>query len=514
MKKSKNQKQKNKQIVSLLIGIMMMIISITGVTYAYYQSKITNNKNNKSIISNTKNLKITYADGNGSISASGFTPGFETSKTFTVKNTGDAEATYSIQFDQLINTFQRTQDWTYTLLRGTTQVASGQIASGNHQIILPNTSIAKGVTHSYTLKVHYAYSQENQNIDIKKTLSLKVKIAESVVTWDNATSGTLLYAIKQSNKVVSPTTTPGASISNSTEAVLASATDDYGTSYYFRGAVKNNYVDFAGMCWRIVRILGDGSIKLVLAGQDQCAAIGPNMTSSAFITEQKYSFKHIGSMRAIDLIYSKSDPYRLLDAWYNGTSTILSSGTTVNFTNIASKLSEYDHLIVNTEWCNDTSVDDRYLRDSSLIEVTDPSLAEYVTDTYSTTTRLEANTPNLKCNYIGVGNTTTTKHVGKIGLLTADEVTFAGGKKDIANTTYYLYENATTMPYWTMSPYSVYGYYNGRITPMMWLVYPTAGLAGATSTENAIGAVRPSIVISSNTYAKGDGTTASPYYLT
>ena len=47
---------------------------------------------------------------------------------------------------------------------------------------------------------------------------------------------------------------------NTIEAELASTEDDYGTSYYFRGAVTNNYVEFANKCWRIVRVSGDGSV--------------------------------------------------------------------------------------------------------------------------------------------------------------------------------------------------------------------------------------------------------------
>ena len=52
----------------------------------------------------------------------------------------------------------------------------------------------------------------------------------------------------------------------STNAYLCSAPDDYGTSYYFRGTPKNNYVKFAGFYWRILRINGDGSIRMIYAG--------------------------------------------------------------------------------------------------------------------------------------------------------------------------------------------------------------------------------------------------------
>ena len=43
--------------------------------------------------------------------------------------------------------------------------------------------------------------------------------------------------------------------------------DDEGESYYYRGAVKNNYVSFAGFIWRIIRRNGDGSIRLIYSGK-------------------------------------------------------------------------------------------------------------------------------------------------------------------------------------------------------------------------------------------------------
>ena len=47
---------------------------------------------------------------------------------------------------------------------------------------------------------------------------------------------------------------------------MYAAEDDLGTSYYFRGAVTNNYVSFAGYYWRIIRINGDGSIRIIYDG--------------------------------------------------------------------------------------------------------------------------------------------------------------------------------------------------------------------------------------------------------
>ena len=48
---------------------------------------------------------------------------------------------------------------------------------------------------------------------------------------------------------------------------LYAADDDDGTSYYYRGAVRNNYVSFAGFIWRIIRRNGDGSIRLIYSGK-------------------------------------------------------------------------------------------------------------------------------------------------------------------------------------------------------------------------------------------------------
>ena len=59
------------------------------------------------------------------------------------------------------------------------------------------------------------------------------------------------------------------------EKVLSITDDDLGISYYYRGEVEDNYVNFAGMCWRIVRILGDGSTKLIL--EDQYAECNDNV---------------------------------------------------------------------------------------------------------------------------------------------------------------------------------------------------------------------------------------------
>ena len=54
------------------------------------------------------------------------------------------------------------------------------------------------------------------------------------------------------------------------EKILSKTEDEEGTSYYYRGTVNNNYVNFANMCWRIVRVTGNGSVKLIFEISLKC----------------------------------------------------------------------------------------------------------------------------------------------------------------------------------------------------------------------------------------------------
>lgn len=51
-----------------------------------------------------------------------------------------------------------------------------------------------------------------------------------------------------------------------TYGYLCKAKDAYGSSYYYRGNVTNNYVLFAGKYWRIIRYNGDGTVRVIYDG--------------------------------------------------------------------------------------------------------------------------------------------------------------------------------------------------------------------------------------------------------
>ena len=300
---------------------------------------------------------------------------------------------------------------------------------------------------------------------------------------------------------------------NASEALLASTEDDYGTSYYFRGAVKNNYVEFANKCWRIVRVGGDGSVKLILHNDNATGVANPcdaanNSASAAFARysgttytsafNENYDdnayvgFKY-GTVGASDYASThantnKSTILTNLEAWYD-----------------KNNLKNYEKVIADTVWCNDkTNVTDTTYDPYDW----DPNGYGYSTNPtyYGATQRLVSpgdsaggTGPSLKCN----GELS--KINSKVGLITADELAYAGYAYVLNNTTTYLQENATRDYWWSLSPSGFTG--NGAL---VWIVYGGDGRFDVNGVNDTNG-LRPSISLKSTTSVTGEGTSDKPY---
>ena len=325
---------------------------------------------------------------------------------------------------------------------------------------------------------------------------------------------TFAETILANNKVKAPITTPGATISTASEALLASTEDDYGTSYYFRGAVTNNYVEFANKCWRIVRVGGDGSVKLILHNDNPTGAANPcdaanNSASAAFAhyngstytsrfnenyDDNAYIGFKYGTVGASDYApthanTNKSTILTNLETWYTN------------------NLKTYESVIDDTVWCNDkTNVTDTSY-DPWSITPNGLGYAKNVTY-YGATKRLVGTSgsaggtgPSLKCN----GELS--KINSKVGLITADELAFAGYAYNIGNTTTYLQENATNTYWWSLSPY---GFDVGSAG--VWGVNGSAGYFDNYNVRGTYG-VRPLISLKSTTNVTGEGTSSAPYII-
>ena len=158
-----------------------------------------------------------------------------------------------------------------------------------------NTKVLDNKHNGYIVKEVGLKSKESKEFDLRlwidydttKEQAAGMTYLSQVVIVTEPGKPTFAETILAKNEVKTPITTPGAAVSTATEALLASTEDDYGTSYYFRGAVKNNYVEFANKCWRIVRVGGDGSVKLILHNDNPTGAANPcdaanNSASAAF----------------------------------------------------------------------------------------------------------------------------------------------------------------------------------------------------------------------------------------
>ena len=360
--------------------------------------------------------------------------------------------------------------------------------------------------------------------------------------WIESEKGTLLEALRSNNQLKATLTSPGKEISLEDEALLASTEDDYGTSYYFRGAVINNYVEFANKCWRIVRVTGDGSIKLVLHNDNTgdvsnpCSSVNNGDTAAyarrlsginvyqvyfssnndwkdnsyvGFISgaagASDYASTHANTIKAMILNY--------LETWYK------------NF------LASYESKLADTIWCNDKSTFttlssgstygtglgygtnqtgygayNRIMAGTSLDDVTSYASPSLICPNDNNGGKLSKFTVDDTAN--GNGDLTY-----KVGLLTVDELAFAGLKYSTTNKTTYLYEN-TNYSWWTLSP----SVYKEEIDTSI-SSYKGAWIFTCTSTGMLIDQatnkklpVRPSIaLVSSTTISGGSGTSEDPY---
>ena len=326
---------------------------------------------------------------------------------------------------------------------------------------------------------------------------------------------TFAETILAKNEVKTPITIPGAAVSTASEALLASAEDDYGTSYYFRGAVTNNYVQFANKCWRIVRVGGDGSVKLILHNDNTAGAANPcdaanNSASAAFARYSGETYKsefntNYNDNAYVGFKYGTVGASGYASAHANTNNSTILTNLETWYTN---NLKTYESVIDDNVWCNDkiNVTDETY--DPWNYTPNGLGYAKNVTY-YGATKRLVGTSgsaggtgPSLKCN----GKLS--KITSKIGLITADELAFAGYASLLENTTTYLQENATDTYWWSLSPYYFRG---GRA--FVWYVNGSSGYFGDGYVRDASG-VRPSIsLISSTTISSGSGTSEDPYVI-
>ena len=493
-----NKKQK---IIVSVIGIAIVLLTLLGLTYAYFLTRIQGNTNDKSISVTTANLILEYADVNDElITDSAVEPGKSWTKTFVATNKGNATVTYGVALENIVNTIERKDDLVYTLdckqysktgfsIDKTNKTVTGTISGTCNSVttettfpsigtIIVQNEIADDKAQVYTLLVTYKEMNVDQSVDMNKTFSAQANLVDPNV-FKPYGEGTLATAIIDSAKTAAsssdttrtiyqetPTTTPGQTVSTETEKTLSKTLDDYGDSYYFRGNVVDNFVEFAGMCWRIVRIEGDGSIKLILASELSCSDTNVTATSGlatdgisgvkGTILLSNYGYKKIENHIQNDYVNSEGD-------MVNNSRTKLNSWLKTKITSENDKI-----LLKKNDWCiGDRTSAYKYNSSTKSYDLLTQTAEELIkTETsfsYSAEKRMKGDkTPTLKCD--GNKEKDGEIDINTIGMLTVDEVQFAGGGST-SNSTYYLYDNASSIgTYYSWYLLSL-GYHSSDYTP-------------------------------------------------
>ena len=283
----------------------------------------------------------------------------------------------------------------------------------------------------------------------------------------------------------------------STYGYLCSMKDAYGTSYYYRGNVTNNYVYFAGFYWRIIRINGDGSVRVIYDG------------TSAHVNGESSSDRQIG----IITFNSSYDDNAYVGYMYGtaGASTYAETHANKNNSTIKNYLDSWyennikgttnEQYIADNIFCNDRSFADN---NSGTGAGTSRTLYRWDNLLYS----LSNNKMMLTCPQQNDAFTVSDINKGNgvltygIGLITADEVALAGGM-DSENSNYYLYSGDG---YWTMSA--------ERGSDISWERFVDLyGSVNGRSVDSSGGCTRPVINLKPEVLLQGTGTVSDPYRL-
>ena len=313
--------------------------------------------------------------------------------------------------------------------------------------------------------------------------------------------GTLAYSIvdnainpKEETSTIyspSPKTIPAQEVSKEDERTLSITKDDYGRSYYYRGNIKDNYIDFNGMCWRIVRIEGDGSIKLILEDKTStCKDATPSVTNSSIERITSFGYKEENGIKVADYENCASDTEKCiknkLEKWFEE-----------NFKATKDKL-KYETWQLGDQT---TKYKDNGVEDSS---------GTY----YEVAARLNTKNPNKYATL--VSNTKNNKtYTSYVSTLTADEAVFAGAAFiEQAHTSYYLWVD--NLFWWTLSLY-----YQSN-NALDWAIYVRDStknnfnsILAAKAVDNSQSydmEIRPSIVLNKDIeIIGGDGTKDNAY---
>ena len=364
-----NKKKKKIIIVSILI-----IVALIGITIAYFMSRSVSDEHTIT----SGNLAITYENEN-TFQLTGLIPLLESEVlddaakiSFTVRNTGTLEAYVKINLTDITISNLASYDFKWALYEDTTKITTGNFGSlGNNASInlASNIKLNTSESKNYNVYVWIDETGEDQSSLMKGSFKSKVE----VIGLDTKEETLASYILGENNSNV--LTTSPTFYDTSTDKGLFVQKDDSEKSefgfptYYYRGAVENNYVSFANQTWRIMRINEDGTIKLIL---------------NESIFDDMYTGSYIINFSRYENLSLKNE----VERWYTN------------------NLTQYDNYIMTSSYCNDWSS-------------TSSSQGQF---SYGPLNRKNTLKPIFTCPESPLQL--------KVGIITADEVIYAGNSNN------------------------------------------------------------------------------------
>ena len=296
------------------------------------------------------------------------------------------------------------------------------------------------------------------------------------------------------------TTRPGARtdfskvLTDNNTKTLYTSTEDSKTVYYFAGNATDNWVKFGknasnqDLYWRIIRTNSDGSVRLLYHGTSTTATdayIGTSAFNSSYADTAyvSYMYGSLGSIPGARENTTDSTIKTIIDNWYKD--------------NLNTNYGKY--LSTTAVYCNDRSTSDNTYFGAYTRLLTNKTPSYDCTATEDKFT-VDSSTGNGKLTY-------------PIALMTADEVSFAGGVYGTNAPTWYYKNSANGSStgstwWWLLSPRRwdggfavVFGVY-GSSNP---------GRLNGSNVGSAYG-VRPAISLKSCIkYSTGNGSASDPY---
>ena len=562
-------KIKNNYYVLMGISIFCLIVIVFTSSYAYFKTQVRGEGKGMNVILGTIDLDITE----NSISTNNLLPISDSSKDtkaqikdFTVKRTSnsDIDVCYNLYLvvDSISSNIKNSKYLKYELTDGSNVVSGnlsklGYNSDGKGYILLAkNKYLSKSDTtgNTYKLKIWLSYDKStNQNDLLNSNITTHIYASGNngntcPGSVDTVIPTTLYEQILADNSAIKTRTDFNTTFTETNTGTLYKATEQIGTNpvknvYYFAGDAKNNWVKFGkyqndfsryrgyysttdtsykdystmdectsasiynkncteykyantgdDIYWRIIRTNLDGSIKLLYAGTSPDTTSG-YIGKSAFNTTYNdpmyvgYKYGTSGSLENNRLNTNDSTMKTYIDNWYKNNLTAYTK-----------------YLSNDAVYCNDRNLKSGETYSNSFDYASWERIYTNKQPTYNCTNMSDAfsvNNTSAKLDY-------------PVGLMTIDELSYAGGAYKAKLTTpyawYYTNENGKSITgsedSWSLSP----SFWNSASSgDWRWGGSSEPGYLSYNSADLAY-AVRPAISLKSCTkWASGDGSSSNPY---